>query len=457
MFDNLTARLSRTLKNISGKGRLTEDNIKDTMREVRTALLEADVALPVVKSFTQRVKERALGKEVALSLTPGQEFIRAVYDELVNTMGGENAAINLACQPPAVILMAGLQGAGKTTSAAKLALYLNERLRKKVMLVSADVYRPAAIDQLKTLASQCGAGFFPSDTSQKPVDIANAAYRQAKLEAYDVLIVDTAGRLAVDEAMMKEIAELHKALNPIETYFVVDAMTGQDAAVTAKAFAEALPLTGVILTKADGDARGGAALSVREITGKPIKFIGMGEKIEALEPFHPDRIASRILDMGDMLSLIEDLQRKTDMGEARKFADKIKKGQGFTFEDFKAQMLQVKKMGGMGGLLSHLPGAGQLAEQVKGKLNEKMIDHMIAIIDSMTRKEREHPEIIKASRKRRIAMGAGVQISEVNQLLRQFDGISKMMKKMKGGKLGRMAGMMKSMMGAGRFPGMPGR
>ena len=457
MFDNLTARLSRTLKNISGKGRLTEDNIKDTMREVRTALLQADVALPVVKSFTQRVKERALGKEVALSLTPGQEFIRAVYDELVNTMGGENAAINLACQPPAVILMAGLQGAGKTTSAAKLALYLKERLRKKVMLVSADVYRPAAIDQLKTLASQCGAGFFPSDTSQKPVDIANAAYRQAKLEAYDVLIVDTAGRLAVDEAMMKEIAELHKALNPIETYFVVDAMTGQDAAVTAKAFAEALPLTGVILTKADGDARGGAALSVREITGKPIKFIGMGEKIEALEPFHPDRIASRILDMGDMLSLIEDLQRKTDMGEARKFADKIKKGQGFTFEDFKAQMLQVKKMGGMGGLLSHLPGAGQLAEQVKGKLNEKMIDHMIAIIDSMTRKEREHPEIIKASRKRRIAMGAGVQISEVNQLLRQFDGISKMMKKMKGGKLGRMAGMMKSMMGAGRFPGMPGR
>lgn len=457
MFDNLTARLSRTLKNISGKGRLTEDNIKDTMREVRTALLEADVALPVVKSFTQRVKERALGKEVALSLTPGQEFIRAVYDELVNTMGGENAAINLACQPPAVILMAGLQGAGKTTSAAKLALYLKERLRKKVMLVSADVYRPAAIDQLKTLASQCGAGFFPSDTSQKPVDIANAAYRQAKLEAYDVLIVDTAGRLAVDEAMMKEIAELHKALNPIETYFVVDAMTGQDAAVTAKAFAEALPLTGVILTKADGDARGGAALSVREITGKPIKFIGMGEKIEALDPFHPDRIASRILDMGDMLSLIEDLQRKTDMGEARKFADKIKKGQGFTFEDFKAQMLQVKKMGGMGGLLSHLPGAGQLAEQVKGKLNEKMIDHMIAIIDSMTRKEREHPEIIKASRKRRIAMGAGVQISEVNQLLRQFDGISKMMKKMKGGKLGRMAGMMKSMMGAGRFPGMPGR
>ncbi|MGN0907982.1 MAG: signal recognition particle protein [Succinivibrio sp.] len=457
MFDNLTARLSRTLKNISGKGRLTEENIKDTMREVRTALLEADVALPVVKSFTQRVKERALGKEVALSLTPGQEFIRAVYDELVNTMGGENAAINLACQPPAVILMAGLQGAGKTTSAAKLALYLKERLRKKVMLVSADVYRPAAIDQLKTLSSQCGAGFFPSDPSQKPVDIANAALKQAKLEAYDVLIVDTAGRLAVDEAMMKEIAELHKALDPIETYFVVDAMTGQDAAVTARAFAQALPLTGVILTKADGDARGGAALSVREITGKPIKFIGMGEKIEALEPFHPDRIASRILDMGDMLSLIEDLQRKTDMGEAKKFADKIKKGQGFTFDDFKAQMLQVKKMGGMGGLLSHLPGAGQIAEQVKGKINEKMIDHMIAIIDSMTRKERQNPEIIKASRKRRIAMGAGVQISEVNQLLRQFDSISKMMKKMKGGKFGRMAGMMKSMMGAGRFPGMPGR
>ncbi len=457
MFDNLTARLSRTLKNISGKGRLTEDNIRDAMREVRTALLEADVALPVVKSFTQKVKERALGKEVALSLTPGQEFIRAVYDELVNTMGGENAAVNLACQPPAVILMAGLQGAGKTTSAAKLALYLKERLRKKVMLVSADVYRPAAIEQLKTLAGQCGAGFFPSDASQKPVDIATNALKEARLSAYDVLIVDTAGRLAVDEAMMKEIAALHKAVDPIETYFVVDAMTGQDAAVTAKAFAEALPLTGVILTKADGDARGGAALSVREITGKPIKFIGMGEKIEALEPFHPDRIASRILDMGDMLSLIEDLQRKTDMGEARKFAEKIKKGQGFSFEDFKAQMLQVKKMGGMGGLLAHLPGAGQIAEQVKGKLNEKMIDHMIAIIDSMTKKERKHPEIIKASRKRRIAMGAGVPISVVNQLLRQFDGISKMMKKMKGGKLGRMAGMMKSMMGAGRFPGMPGR
>ena len=457
MFDNLTSRLSRTLKNISGKGRLTEENIKDTMREVRTALLEADVALPVVKSFTTRVKERALGKEVALSLTPGQEFIRTVYDELVNTMGGENSAINLAHQPPAVILMAGLQGAGKTTSAAKLSLYLKERLKKKVMLVSADVYRPAAIDQLKTLAQSCGAGFFPSDTSQKPLDIVKAALNQAKLEAYDVLIVDTAGRLAVDEAMMKEIALLHKALDPVETFFVVDAMTGQDAANTAKAFSEALPLTGVILTKADGDARGGAALSVREITGKPIKFIGMGEKIEALEPFYPDRIASRILDMGDMLSLIEDLQRKTDVDEAKKLASKIKKGGDFTFDDFKAQMLQVKKMGGMGGLLSHLPGAGQIADQIKGKLNEKMIDHMIAIVDSMTLKERAHPEIIKASRKRRIAMGAGVQISEVNQLLRQFDGISKMMKKMKGGKFGRMAGMMKSMMRAGRFPGMPGR
>ncbi len=457
MFDNLTSRLSRTLKNISGKGRLTEENIKDTMREVRTALLEADVALPVVKSFTTRVKERALGKEVALSLTPGQEFIRTVHDELVNTMGGENSAINLAHQPPAVILMAGLQGAGKTTSAAKLSLYLKERLKKKVLLVSADVYRPAAIDQLKTLAQSCGAGFFPSDTSQKPLDIVKAALNQAKLEAYDVLIVDTAGRLAVDEAMMKEIALLHKALDPVETFFVVDAMTGQDAANTAKAFSEALPLTGVILTKADGDARGGAALSVREITGKPIKFIGMGEKIEALEPFYPDRIASRILDMGDMLSLIEDLQRKTDVDEAKKLASKIKKGGDFTFDDFKAQMLQVKKMGGMGGLLSHLPGAGQIADQIKGKLNEKMIDHMIAIVDSMTLKERAHPEIIKASRKRRIAMGAGVQISEVNQLLRQFDGISKMMKKMKGGKFGRMAGMMKSMMGAGRFPGMPGR
>ena len=338
MFDNLTERLNRTLKNISGKGRITEDNIKDTLREVRTALLEADVALPVVKSFTARVKERALGKEVSLSLTPGQEFIRAVYDELVNTMGGETAQINLAHQPPAVILLAGLQGAGKTTSAAKLALYLKERQKKKTLLVSVDTYRPAAMDQLKTLAMEIGIDNYPSDPQQKPQEIAASALEYAKLHAYEIMILDTAGRLAVDEEMMNEVKALHQLTEPTETLFVVDAMTGQDAANTAKAFAEALPLTGVVLTKADGDARGGAALSVREITGKPIKFIGMGEKVSALEPFHPDRIASRILDMGDLLSLIEDLQRNTDMEKAQKMADKIKKGEGFTLEDFREQL-----------------------------------------------------------------------------------------------------------------------
>ncbi|MDY6321918.1 MAG: signal recognition particle protein [Succinivibrio sp.] len=460
MFDNLTQRLNRTLKNISGKGRITEDNIKDTLREVRTALLEADVALPVVKSFTARVKERALGKEVALSLTPGQEFIKAVYAELVQAMGGETSEINLAHQPPAVILMAGLQGAGKTTSAAKLALYLKERLRKKVLLVSADVYRPAAIDQLKTLSTQVGAGFYPTDPKMKPQEIARAALEAARLEAYDVMILDTAGRLAVDEFMMNEIRDLHAAVDPVETFFVVDSMTGQDAANTAKAFADALPLTGVILTKADGDARGGAALSVREITGVPIKFIGLGEKIEALEPFHPDRIASRILDMGDLLSLIEDLSRKTDMQKAQKFADKVRKGGDFTFEDFKEQIAQVKNMGGVSGLLDKLPGMGRIPDEVKAKVNDKSIDHIIAIIDSMTKKERRTPEIIKASRKKRIAAGAGVQISEVNQLLRQFDSMKKMMKKMRGGKLGRMAGMVRGMMGGlggmGGMGGLPG-
>ena len=343
MFDNLTQRLNRTLKNISGKGRITEDNIKDTLRDVRTALLEADVALPVVKSFTARVKERALGQEVAMSLTPGQEFIKAVHAELVATMGGETSEINLAHQPPAVILLAGLQGAGKTTSAAKLALYLKERMNKKVLLVSVDTYRPAAMDQLKTLAQEISVDCYPSDPKDKPENIAQAALKEAKLRAYDVMILDTAGRLAVDEEMMNEVKRLHDLTDPIETYFVVDAMTGQDAANTAKAFNDALELTGVILTKADGDARGGAALSVREITGKPIKFIGMGEKIAALEPFHPDRIASRILDMGDILSLIEDLQRNTDLDKAKKMAEKIKSGAGFTFEDFRDQIAQDRK------------------------------------------------------------------------------------------------------------------
>ena len=334
MFDNLTQRLNRTLKNISGQGRITEDNIKDTLREVRTALLEADVALPVVKAFTSRVKERALGQEVSLSLSPGQEFIKCVYNELVSTMGGETAQINLSHQPPAVILLAGLQGAGKTTSAAKLALYLKEKLKKKVLMVSVDTYRPAAMDQLKTLALEVGVDCYPSTPDETPLNLAKAALNEGKLRAYDVLIVDTAGRLAVDDFMMNEVKELNSALDPIETLFVVDAMTGQDAANTAKAFSEALPLTGVILTKADGDARGGAALSVKEITGKPIKFIGMGEKVAALEPFHPDRIASRILDMGDLLSLIEDLQQHADLDNAKKMADKIRKGEGFTLDDF---------------------------------------------------------------------------------------------------------------------------
>lgn len=457
MFDNLTQRLNRTLKNISGKGRITEDNIKDTLRDVRTALLEADVALPVVKSFTARVKERALGQEVAMSLTPGQEFIKAVHAELVATMGGETSEINLAHQPPAVILLAGLQGAGKTTSAAKLALYLKERMNKKVLLVSVDTYRPAAMDQLKTLAQEISVDCFPSDPKDKPESIAQAALKEAKLRAYDVMILDTAGRLAVDKEMMNEVKRLHDLTDPIETYFVVDAMTGQDAANTAKAFNDALELTGVILTKADGDARGGAALSVREITGKPIKFIGMGEKIAALEPFHPDRIASRILDMGDILSLIEDLQRNTDLDKAKKMAEKIKSGAGFTFEDFRDQIAQMKKMGGMTGLLDKLPGMGNLSDKIKDKVNDKQIDHMEAIINSMTKKERLHPEIIKGSRKKRIAVGAGVEIHEVNVLLRQFDMTQKMMKKMGKGGVRKMAGAMRGMMGAmGGMGGMGG-
>lgn len=459
MFDNLTERLNRTLKNISGKGRITEDNIKDTLREVRTALLEADVALPVVKSFTQKVKEKALGQEVSLSLTPGQEFIKTVYAQLVEIMGGETAELNLATQPPAAILLAGLQGAGKTTSAAKLALYIKERLKKKVLMVSVDTYRPAAIDQLLTLAKEINVDAFPSDPKSTPEAIAAAALAEAKARFYDVLIVDTAGRLAVDEFMMDEVKKLHAVVNPIETLFVVDAMTGQDAANTAKAFAEALPLTGVILTKADGDARGGAALSVREITGKPIKFIGMGEKVAALEPFHPDRIASRILDMGDLLSLIEQLQRSTDVEKAKKMAEKIKKGKGFTFDDFLSQLQEMKKMGGLTGLMDKLPGMGNLSDQIKSKVNDKQLLHMEAIICSMTKKERRKPEIIKGSRKRRIAAGAGVQIQEVNQLLKQFEMMQKMMKKMgSGGMRNMMRGMMGglSRMGMGGMPNFPG-
>jgi signal recognition particle subunit SRP54 len=452
MFENLTERLSATLRNISGRGRLTDDNIKDTLREVRMALLEADVALPVVKEFVNRVKERAVGQEVSKSLSPGQAFIKIVHGELISVMGEANQDLDLATQPPAIILMAGLQGAGKTTSVAKLAKLLTERQKKKVLVVSADVYRPAAIKQLETLANDIGVEFFPSDTSQTPSQIAAAALDSARKRYFDVLIVDTAGRLHVDSEMMEEIQLLHKQLNPIETLFVVDAMTGQDAANTAKAFSEALPLTGVILTKADGDARGGAALSVRHITGKPIKFIGMGEKTDALEPFHPDRIASRILGMGDVLSLIEEMERNVDKEKATKLAQKVQKGKGFDLEDFREQLVQMRNMGGMMSMLDKLPGVSGLPDNVKGQLDDKLTVRMEAIINSMTKGERRNPDIIKGSRKKRIAMGSGTEIQDVNRLLKQFDQMQKMMKKVAGkGGLRKMMGNMKSMLPPGGF------
>ena len=452
MFENLTERLSKSLRTISGRGRLTEENIKETLREVRMALLEADVALPVVKEFVNRVKERAVGQEVSKSLSPGQAFIKIVQGELVSVMGEANESLDLATQPPAVLLMAGLQGAGKTTSVAKLAKFLKERMKKKVLVVSADVYRPAAIKQLETLAQDIGVEFFPSDTTQKPLAIAEAAINHARKQFFDVLIVDTAGRLHVDSEMMAEIKELHQSIKPIETLFVVDAMTGQDAANTAKAFSEALPLTGVILTKADGDARGGAALSVRQITGKPIKFIGIGEKTDALEPFYPDRIASRILGMGDVLSLIEEMERNVDKEKAAKLAQKMQKGKGFDLEDFREQLAQMRNMGGMMGMLDKLPGVSGLPEDVKGKLDDKLTHRMEAIISSMTPAERRNPEIIKGSRKRRIAAGSGMQIQDVNRLLKQFDQMQRMMKKIsgKGGMRKLMSGM-KNMMPPGGF------
>ena len=433
MFENLSDRLSKTLRNISGKGRLTEDNIKETLREVRMALLEADVALPVVREFIAKVKESALGEEVNKSLTPGQEFLKIVQRELEKAMGEANESLNLATQPPAVILMAGLQGAGKTTSVGKLAKFLRERHKKKVLVVSADVYRPAAIKQLETLAQSVGVDFFPSDVKQKPVDIAKAALADAKLKFYDVLIVDTAGRLHVDSEMVDEIKQVHATLNPIETLFTVDAMTGQDAANTAKAFNEALPLTGVILTKVDGDARGGAALSIRQITGKPIKFLGVGEKTEALEPFHPDRVASRILGMGDVLSLIEDLERS-----------------------FREQLREMKKMGGMMSMLEKLPGAKNLPGHVKNQVDDKMFIKMEAIINSMTLKERANPDIIKGSRRRRIALGSGTQVQDVNKLLKQFDEMQRMMKKMRKGGMAKMMRGMQGLMGGGGLGGLGG-
>ena len=456
MFENLSDRLSHTVKKLRGQARLTDENIKDTLREVRMALLEADVALPVVREFVGRVKERAVGKEVLSSLSPGQALIKIVNDELVETMGQANESLDLNAQPPAVILMAGLQGAGKTTTAGKLAQLLKTREKKSVGVVSCDVYRPAAIKQLETLAEQTGTVFIPSSVDQSPVEIAHAALAEAKKQYLDVLIVDTAGRLHIDEEMMKEIQAVHAAVTPIETLFVVDSMTGQDAANTAKAFGDALPLTGVVLTKADGDARGGAALSVRQITGKPIKFIGMGEKLDALEPFHPDRIASRILGMGDVLSLVEDAQRNVDHKQAQKLARKINKGKGFDLEDLRNQMLQMEKMGGMGGLVDKLPGMGKMAEVVNQESTNVQVKRMVAVINSMTQQERRFPELIKGSRKRRIANGCGLQIQDVNRLLKQHKQMSKMMKKFSGGGLKKMMRGMKGQLPPGMGGGFPG-
>jgi signal recognition particle subunit SRP54 len=447
MFDNLTNRLSGVIKTLRGQARLTEANIQDALREVRMALLEADVSLPVVKDFIAHVKERAQGQEVLASLTPGQAVIGIVHQEMARLMGGQNAALNFATQPPAVILMAGLQGAGKTTTSAKLAKYLHEQMKKKVLLASCDVYRPAAMEQLRSLAQQIGTDYFPAATGQSPEQIALAARDYADKHFHDVLIIDTAGRLAIDEAMMAEIQRLHEVLKPIETLFVVDAMQGQDAVNTAKAFSEALPLTGVVLTKLDGDARGGAALSVRQVTGKPIKFAGVGEKVGGLEAFHPERMASRILGMGDVLSLIEEAQRGVDQEEAVKLAKKIKSGKSFDLEDFKAQLQQMKKMGGVSALMDKLPA--QMGQAAAGMADDKSINRIEGIINSMTPGERRNPALLKASRKRRIAAGAGVQVQEVNRLLNQFEQTQKMMKMVaKGG----MAKMMRGM--KGMLPGM---
>jgi len=456
MFDNLTDRLSSTLRKLSGKSTLTENNIQEALREVRRALLEADVALPVVKEFIDRVKLRAVGQEVSQSLTPGQAFIKIVQAELEQLMGAANEALNLQAVPPAVVLMAGLQGAGKTTTAAKLALWLKKQPRKSVMVVSADVYRPAAIKQLETLANDLEIDFFPSDSQQTPERIARDALAEAKRRFIDVLIVDTAGRLAIDEEMMQEIKRLHEVLAPVETLFVVDAMTGQDAANTARAFNDALPLTGVILTKADGDARGGAALSVRQITGKPIKFIGTGEKPDALEPFYPDRIASRILGMGDMLSLIEEAERKVDKKKAQKLASKIKKGKGFDLEDFREQLQQMKNMGGVGSIVDKLPGMGAMPPGAASMVDDSQFARMEAIINSMTPRERVNPDILNGSRKRRITRGSGTQIQDLNRLLKQHKQMQKVMKKMKGGGMANMMRGLGGRKGPGGFPGAGG-
>jgi len=456
MFENLTDRLSQTVNQLKSKGRLTEDGIRDTLREVRIALLEADVALPVVQTFIGEVREKALGQEILKSLTPGQAMVKLVHDELVKIMGEKNEALDLRAQPPVTVLMAGLQGSGKTTTTAKLARLLIDRHKKKVMVVSCDVYRPAAIEQLQTLADQVGAVFQPSEISQKPADIARDALAEAKRQMCDVLLVDTAGRLHVDGAMMAEIRDVHASVDPHETLFVVDAMTGQDAANTAAAFNEALPLTGIVLTKTDGDARGGAALSVRQITGKPVKFVGAGEKVDALEPFYPDRVASRILGMGDVLSLVEEVHRKVDQDEAQKLVKKIRKGKGFDLEDFKAQLEQMQNMGGLGGMMDKLPGMSNLPDQVKSQVGDRQTNQMVAIINSMTPGERQRPEIIRGSRKKRIANGSGTTIQTVNRLLKQHAQMQKMMKKMGKGGMARMMrkmGQMQKQLPGGKFPG----
>ena len=445
MFDNLTKRLSDTVGKLRGQARLTEDNIQEALREVRMALLEADVALPVVKSFIERVRSSAIGQEVIDNITPGQAFIKVVQDELVYLMGDSNEGLHLNTQPPAIVLVAGLQGAGKTTTIAKLAKRIADTEKKKISVVSCDVYRPAAIKQLETLANQIGVHFFPSDIEQVPLTIAQNAINHAQSQHFDILFVDTAGRLHVDSEMMDEIKALYSAINPVETLFVVDSMSGQDAALSAQAFNDALPLTGVILTKTDGDARGGAALSVREITGKPIKFLGTGEKVDGLEPFHPDRIASRILGMGDVVSLVEEAQQKVDHAEADRLAKKLKSGKGFSLNDLRSQLVQMQKMGGMNSLIDKLPGAGKISDAMKSQANDKAIIHMVAMIDSMTLKERRFPDIIKATRKQRIAAGSGMQVQDVNRLLKQYTQMHKMLKKFS--KKAGMKNMMRAMQG----------
>ena len=454
MFDSLSDRLNRSFQTLRGRGRLTEDNIKATLREVRMALLEADVALPVVKQFVGDIRERAVGAEVMTSLTPGQALIKIVQEELTALLGQANESLDLRARPPAVVLMAGLQGSGKTTSTGKLARFLTQREKKSVLVVSTDVYRPAAIDQLQRVAADVGVDFHPSMASDKPLQIAAGALEAARRGFYDVLIVDTAGRLGIDDKMMAEISGLNDALKPTETLFVVDAMTGQDAANTAKAFGDALALTGVVLTKVDGDARGGAALSVRQITGRPIKFLGTGEKLDALEPFHPDRVASRILGMGDVLSLIEETEQKVDKAKAEKLAQKIQKGKGFDLNDMADQLRQMQEMGGIGALMEKMPGGAQMPKGMAGAADDKQVRKMLAIVDSMTVQERSFPDVIKASRKRRIAGGSGVQVQDINRLLKQHLQMRKMMKKFKGGGMKKMMRAMQGM--GGNMPGMGG-